>query len=109
MHADGGHRREGPQFCQVGLKVDPGTVAIAVADRQVFVMVPDLVAQVGDLSDNRLVPAFRHGPEIVGCRDAQIMLQKGGFKGIARQAVYVVAEDDDPVGRDLHECSKRLE
>jgi hypothetical protein len=42
-------------------------------------MIPDLMAQAGDLLDNRLIPAFRHCPEIVGCRNARIMLQPGGF------------------------------
>ncbi len=98
MHAHGGRGRQIPQLCQVGLKVDRGTAGIAVADRQVFIMVPDFAARAGDLSDNRLVPAFRHGPETAGCRNARIMLQPGGFQNIARPPVHVVAEDDDPFG-----------
>ncbi len=69
-------------------------------------MIPDLMAQAGDLPDHRLIPAFRHGPEIVGCRDVQIMLQPGGFQGIARAPVHFVAQDDDPGSWGLHKYSK---
>ena len=103
VHADGGHRYKFTQLCQVGLKILPGAAGIALAGRQVFIMIPDLMTQAGDLPDNRLNPAFRHGPEIVGCGDAQIMPQPGGFQGIAREPVHVVAQDDDPGGRSLHE------
>ncbi len=55
-------------------------------------MVPDLAARADDLSDNRLVPAFRHGPETAGCRNARIMLQPGGLQNIARAFVRIMLQ-----------------
>jgi hypothetical protein len=49
VHADGGHGRKLPQLYQVGLKILPGTAFIALAGRQVFIMIPDIMAQAGDL------------------------------------------------------------
>jgi hypothetical protein len=37
------------------------------------------------------------------------MLQPGGFQGIARAPVHVVAQDDDPGCRSLYEPGKGLE
>jgi hypothetical protein len=35
------------------------------------------------------------------------MLQPGGFQGIARPPVHVVAQDDDPGCRGLHEFDNK--
>ena len=93
MHADGGDGNQLPDFIQVPAKRCVGFVGIPAGQGQVFIMVPDFMAEPVNFPDDGFIIAFGNDAEIVAAADASFMFQLRGCQRIARQTVNIMPED----------------
>jgi len=93
VHTDGFNWVKLPQPFKVMPEIFPGFINISVAGVHIFIMVTNLVAKVGNLFDNSLVPAIRNNPEIVGAGDSNRGLQSGKLQRVVRGTANIMSEE----------------
>jgi len=98
VHADGFYRVVLPQGIEVVAEGCIGCIDIPPGEAKVFVVVPDLMAEVADLFNDTGIEASLHYAEVVGSADAEAVFQEGGLQGVVRAEVNIMAEGDDLSG-----------
>jgi hypothetical protein len=71
-------------------------------------MISNFMPEVGYLNDDFLIETFGDCPEEVSSPDTQLMLESGKVKGIGRQGVHIMAQNDGLWSRILQEGRKKL-
>ena len=99
MHADGGDGNQLPDFIQVPAKRCVGFVGIPAGQGQVFIMVPDFMAEPVNFPDDGFIIAFRDDPEIVAplmpvsCSSCAVASELAGKRSTSCRRITVFLPD----------------